>query len=138
MLAEIKPFLSLPFPISRTQSSLTISLSDIQGLESLLNGSTHSFSSQTTEAVNDRKVIEVYSHPIMNAMNRILIHSLLGKSIDTISDLHEYVIESFTEKESRHDFIRILYQPSSFLSPYHHISINTAISLQFLFKAFFS
>lgn len=89
-------------------------------------------------SVKDAKVFEVFSHPIMNAMNRLLVHYLLGNPADRVTDLFEFVTEAFVEKNARSDFLRILYQPSTFLSPFHIISVMTASSLAHLFKSFFT
>ena len=47
-------------------------------------------------SVKDAKVFEVFSHPIMNAMNRLLVHYLLGNPADRVTDLFEFVTEAFT------------------------------------------
>lgn len=81
---------------------------------------------------------EVFAHPILNAMNRLLIHYLLGNDAERVTELFTFVTEAFVERNIRKDFICLLYQPLELSSPYRMISFIPASSLVLLFQAFYT
>lgn len=55
-----------------------------------------------------------------------------------VSELTEYVKEALIERNVRNDFIRVLFQPSFSLSPFHILSASATESLAYLLQSFYS
>ena len=94
--------------------------------------------SPVIEEVGAEPLQEVFSHPILNAINRLLSHYLLGNTVGRVADLHAFVSEALVERNVRADFVRILYQPMTLSSPYHMISLASANALAELFHTFYT
>ena len=77
-------------------------------------------------------------YPILDAINRLLSHYLLGNTAERVVDLLAHVSEAFIERNVRADFVQILYQPMTLSSPYHMISVTSANALAELFHTFFT
>ena len=94
--------------------------------------------SPVTETSQTDQLQEVSRYPILDAMNRLLSHYLLGNTAGRVVDLLTHVSEAFVERNVRADFIRILYQPMTLSSPYHMISVTSANALAELFHTFYT